>query len=153
MKKIFITALAALISVSAMSQVRCVSSNPDYELTYKRSFTAGNNVIIDFLVTYYGKGKEWFKVCDTRIYDDEGNIYKTYLTAAGYQHDIIPDVGNTGEYAMYVESGIPVKVRITVQNVDEYATMLKKMILTCRVGEGPTSSLPFNIYNIPIPRN
>lgn len=145
MKKIFITALVALISVSAMSQVRCVSSNPDYKLTYKRSFTAGNNVITDFLVTYYGKGTKEFGVYPMTVYDDEGNVYNFGSNGTG-----CVDIGNTGENIISIEPDTPVKIRITVKNVDEYSTLLRKMIMP--YGNGYDKNT-FTITNIPIPRN
>ncbi len=162
MKKLFIIVISLLFASTAFAQVKCVSCDTDFEMTYKRSFVSNNAVIVDFLITYhgqgtaaYGKNRTSIKVtqgANTCIYDDEGNIYKGYMTVEGDPTNIIANVGNSGTCYAELESGIPVKLRITVKDVDEYATSFVKMNLYCTFGYGDGSGI-ISATNIPIPRN
>lgn len=145
MKRIIFCLLFSVLSICAFGQVKCTSSNPSYELTYKRSVVAGNSVIVDFLVTLYGNETKEFRVYEMTVYDDEGNVYNFKANGTG-----CVDVGNTGNNIIYIEPDIPVKIRITVKNVDEYSTLFKKMIMPFGNGYDKNS---FTITNIPIPRN
>lgn len=145
MKKILISCIILFSTIIASGQVKCISSNPSYELTYKRSVVAGNSVIVDFLVTLYGKETKEFRVYDMTVYDDEGIVYNFKANGTG-----CVDVGNTGNNIIYIEPDIPVRIRITVKNVDEYSTLFKKMIMP--FGNGYDKNT-FTITNIPIPRD
>lgn len=145
MKKTLLLFIVLCSTIIASAQVKCTSSNPSYELTYKRTVVAGNSVIVDFLVTLYGNVTKEFRVYEITVYDDEGNVYNFKANGTG-----CVDVGNTGNNIIYIEPDIPVKIRITVKNVDEYSTLFKKMIMPFGNGYDKNS---FTITNIPIPRN
>ena len=155
MKRIILIALCLFSFITAFGQVKCVSSNIDFEMTYKRTFVSNNAVIVDFLITYNGNGSRRFEVSQdmgTCIYDDEGNVYRGQTTASMNPINIIVNIGNTGQNGIDLQSGVPVKVRITIKDVDEFATLFPKMDLSCYFGDGMGWN-PINISNVPIPRN
>lgn len=145
MKRLFTLTISLLIATIAFAQVKCVSSNASYEITYKRSFVSGSSVIVDFLVNNYGNETNYFRIYSITAYDDEGNVYNFESYGTG-----CVDVGNTGNNSADLEPDIPIKVRITLKNVDEFSTIIKKLILPFGNGYDKNS---FTITNIPIPRD
>lgn len=143
MKKILLLFIVLCSTIIASAQVKCTSSNPDYTIAYKRTIVADNTVFVDFTVTYYGNEQVYFRIYDPQIYDDEGNIY----SFSSYN---VVNVGNTGKNGADIEPDIPIKVRIPIKNVDEFATLFNKMILP--YGNGYDKNT-FTIINVPIPRD
>lgn len=143
MKKVIILFLALCCTVIASAQVKCTSSNPDYKIAYKRTIVADNTVFVDFTVTYYGNGQVYFRIYAPQIYDDEGNIYS-------FDSYNVVNVGNTGRNGADISPDIPIKVRIPIKNVDEFATQFYKMII--QYGNGYDENT-FTITNVPIPRD
>jgi hypothetical protein len=143
MKKILSLFIVLCSTIIASAQVKCTSSNPDYTIAYKRTIVADNTVFVDFTVTYYGNEQVYFRIYDPKIYDDEGNIY----SFSSYN---VVNVGNTGKNGADIEPDIPIKVRIPIKNVDEFATLFNKMILP--YGNGYDKNT-FTITNVPIPRD
>ena len=157
MKRLFtlIIAICAVSISAAFGQVKCISSNMDFEMTYKRTFVSNNAVVVDFVITYNGNGNRYFEISEgneTYIYDDEGNVYRGTNIAGWEPANIIVNVGNTGKRGTELPSGVPVKVRITIKDVDEFATLFPKMDLSCYFGDGKGWH-PISISNVPIPRN
>lgn len=154
MKKIIITLLFIVSSLVSYGQVKCICEEPEYEMVYKRTVVRNNDVIMDFTMTYHGKGNGFLAIYENNatFYDDEGNIYEARQTIEGDRINMIADIGNTGKPVQYLESGIPIKVRITLKDVDEFATKFVKIRLSCAHGEFAESSEVL-ISNVPIPRN
>lgn len=155
MKKLILIILGFLTCITAFGQVKCVSSNVDFEMSYKRTIVSNNAVIVDFLITYYGNGSREFSIEEgntTIVYDDEGNIYRGYTTAGNTPTNIFANIGNSGSNKVVLQSEVPVKVRLTIKDVDEYATLFPKMELSCYFGDGKGWH-PITISNVPIPRD
>lgn len=138
----------------AFGQVQCSTDYPDLELRYKRTTVSGNNVYVDFILTYHGKDEIGIRISDgnnTIFYDDEGNIYKGQgLSGMGERrnNNIIADVGNANSDYGVLPSGIPVKLRMLIKNVDEFATSFPKIIITFT----SYGVYEMHISNVPIPR-
>lgn len=143
MKKTLLLFIVLCSTIIASAQVKCTSSNPDYKIAYKRTIVADNTVFVDFTVTYYGDEQVYFRIYGPQIYDDEGNIYS-------FDSYNVVNVGNTGKNGADIEPDIPIKVRIPIKNVDEFATLFNKMILP--YGNGYDKNT-FTITNVPIPRD
>lgn len=109
---------------------------------------------MDFTMVYNGKEEGYIHLYEdnAHFYDDEGNIYEARKTIEGLRINMIADIGNTGKPWAYIEPGIPVKVRITLKDVDEFATKFVKIRLDC-AHDTHSFSKEITITNVPIPRN
>ncbi len=153
MKKIITFLIFTFFSICAFGQVKCILDNPDYEMKYKRTTVNNSDVIMDFTITYHGRGQGYFYIEEGlgNFYDDEGNIYNARKNPVGDRINLFVDIGNSGRCGQYLESGIPIKVRIRLKDVDDFATEFVKINLECKFVENkPFSS--FTITNVPIPR-
>lgn len=86
----------------------------------------------------------------TVIYDDEGNIYGNTTSHYAY-NKIRADIGNSGTHSATILDGVPVKVRVYIDDVDEFATEFIRFNL----GYGPYYLSPtrkIECHNIPIPK-
>lgn len=154
MKRLFIIIVSVFAASAMHGQVRCSTDYPDLELKYKRTTVSGSNVSVDFTLTYHGKDEMEIRISDgnnTIFYDDEGNIYKGQgLSGMGERknNNIIADVGNANSDYGLLPSGIPIKLRMLIKNVDEYATSFPKII----IGFSSYGWYEMQISNVPIPR-
>lgn len=154
MKRLFIIIVSVFAASAMHGQVRCSTDYPDLELKYKRTTVSGSNVYVDFTLTYHGKDEMGIRISDgnnTIFYDDEGNIYKGQgLSGMGERknNNIIADVGNANSDYGLLPSGIPIKLRMLIKNVDEYATSFPKII----IGFSSYGWYEMQISNVPIPR-
>lgn len=62
MKRLFLPVIAVCMTAVTFAQVKIVCDNPDLEVKYKRTFVAGNTVIVDFLFTYMCDGETDFTI-------------------------------------------------------------------------------------------
>lgn len=152
-KLIFLTIGLFFGAISSFAQVKCVSPNMDFNFSYKRCFVSGNTVVIDLTVTYLGDGTREFHVkgAGSRVFDDEGNAYCGY---GDYRSRVRFDLGNTGESTecrLDIESGVPVKLRIFVSDVSEFAASFPKIVFSCYFGDY-RGCHSVTISNVPIPR-
>lgn len=151
MKRIILLAITALITFTAAAQVKIYSGDPYIELKYKRTIVSGNTVIVDFLMTNHHRNEIeacLYNFVNLSFTDDEGNSY-------GNQNFKI-DVGNSGKETGVFSPEIPLKVRLTLTNIDEYATAITSMIYPYYYYPLPSTNSvnrTMKIYNIPIPRN
>lgn len=153
MKRIIIIVIALCYTYISYGQIRCTTDYPDLEIKYKRTTVSGNNVYVDFVMTYYGKDEMEITVIDghqTLFYDDEGNIYKGQGSGNSPYSKIIADVGNTDSSTAVLPSGIPVKLRLTVKEVDEFSTSFTKAKISFI---SSSKWYEMQIGNVPIPRD
>lgn len=150
MKKIILLVIATLFTFVATAQVKIISGDPYIDLKYKRTIVSGNNVIIDFLMTNHSRGEIeaiMYNFVNLSFTDDEGNVY-------GNQNFKI-DIGNSGNETGVFSPEIPLKVRLTLTNIDEYATAITSIIYPYYYYPLPSTNAvdcTMKIYNIPIPR-
>ena len=151
MKKIILLVIASLITFAASAQVKINSGDPYIDLKYKRTIVSGSTVIIDFLMTNLSRGEIeacLYNFVNLSFTDDEGNVY-------GNQNFKI-DIGNSGKETGVFSPEIPLKVRLTLTNIDEYATAITSIIYPYYYYPLPSNNSvnrTMKIYNIPIPRN
>ena len=150
MKKIILLVIASLITFAASAQVKINSGDPYIDLKYKRTIVSGSTVIIDFLMTNLSRGE--IEACLYNFvnlsFTDDGNVY-------GNQNFKI-DIGNSGKETGVFSPEIPLKVRLTLTNIDEYATAITSIIYPYYYYPLPSTNSvnrTMKIYNIPIPRN
>ena len=126
MKRLCYLVILAILPISVFAQ--SVSfTNPDIEVKFKRCICTGTVAYIDLLMTNYS-GETMTPYCGgldkayapdhlfTRVYDDEGNEYIPNVKIGNDYHQF--GVG----FTFQLPEEVPVKVRVTVKNVDKYAT-------------------------------
>ena len=160
MKKIILS-LALLLSmcIGAMAQTKVVYDGPlGINWKFKRSFTQGNTLFVDFVVenntsTDLAEFGAYYTGWDSAIsnnygitaYDDEGNMYD-YDT----QRQINAKNGNQYNFnRVALPKGNMIKVRIRIDGIDEYATLIKTLIVPVYSNRGFSK---LTVTNIPIPR-
>lgn len=130
----------------AQAQESISFSNPDISFEFKRCTSSGATAYIDFLVTNNSDsdingdlltGAEpcsGFEGYYTAAYDDEGNVYRCQD-----QNYKIAGIAIGGSASLYgsgfrfdLPKGIPVKMRVTLTGLDQYATKISLMKITFR---------------------
>lgn len=128
------------------SGFQIVSPHPDIEIQFKRCIISGSTVILDMIITNYGKdatiqlgGSSY-----TQVYDDMGNQYdKTSVSIAdGEMRD--------WQSALF-PTEVPLKFRMQISDVNPEASMFKRINLniyskTIKIDE------VIILYNVPITR-
>ena len=167
MKKLFLlAALLLCMCVGAIAQAKVVYDGPiGIDWKFRRSFTQGNILFVDFVVenntshdfpefgaAYSGWDSAASNSYGITAYDDEGNMYD-YDT----QRHINAKNGNQYNFnRVALPKGNMIKVRIRIDGIDEYATIIKTFIIPVyhpgldRLGIPGFSKL--TVTNIPIPR-
>ena len=130
----FAAMFAFTFSISAQPSVSF--ENPDIVFKFKRCVSVGNIAYLDFIITNIGS-KELVPTVlydgiqvhskETKIYDDEANMYEAEY---GREHTIqkidiagqAPD--GIKDFDFNLPVGVPLKMRITLAGVDEFATEL-----------------------------
>ncbi len=141
--------------------------NPGIDFKFKRCVCSGSTAYVDFTITNNSKvhvqghllEKEpcsGFANYYTAAYDDEGNMY-TFRTAPCKINHI--DIANQSvsynyEFSFDLPVGVPVRMRVTLSNVDEYATTIS-LLKVCFRNMNPSEyygQALFEAKNIPIVR-
>lgn len=128
------------------SGFKIVSPHPDIEIQFKRCIISGSTVILDMIITNYGKdatiqlgGSSY-----TQVYDDMGNQYdKTSVSIAdGEMRD--------WQSALF-PTEVPLKFRMQISDVNPEASMFKRINLNIY-----SKTIKFDeviiMYNVPITR-
>lgn len=128
------------------SGFQIVSPHPDIEIQFKRCIISGSTVILDMIITNYGKdatiqlgGSSY-----TQVYDDMGNQYdKTSVSIAdGEMRD--------WQSALF-PTEVPLKFRMQISDVNPEASMFKRINLNIY-----SKTIKFDeviiLYNVPITR-
>lgn len=156
MKRLALILLFTLFAMSGYAQTIRLNA-PDVEIKFKRCIASGGSAYVDLVMTNWSEKeirgecvwKEPMNSYDnyyTAVYDDEGNIYRYDYLSFSF----------AGESSMsfYAPCEIPIKVRIYIRNLDEYASEIKLLKIAFR---GMPSSEPYGaalleIRDIPITR-
>ena len=165
MKKIILSfALLLCMCVGAFAQTKVVANGPiGIDWKFKRSFMNGTTLVVDLVmenntgkdvrgvVTYSFSSKNG--MVKLKAYDDEGNVYPG--NAVGENKFS----GKMGSVALNNWETIPknnlVKIRLQIADIDEYATLLKTLIVPVMIMTNGTSgqeNCELKVTNIPIPR-
>lgn len=172
MKKNLLISMAMLLSFVALAQVQCTFlDNPDISAQFKRCVAIGNTAYVDFILTNNGRkdlrgyvsAKEHCAGYDGYIssaYDDEGNVYTGYDYMKGWPDKRLYSVtiagtcsivGGSGSFTL--PSGIPVKGRIEIKDLDGYATMFNLVKIAFRgMSDGTYGIALLELKNVPITR-
>ena len=165
MKRLLLSATMLLcMCVGAIAQTKVVYDGPmGIDWKFKRSFMNGNTLFVDFVVENntshdfpeFGAVNQGYdpaisNTYNITAYDDEGNMYD-YWT----QRQINAKNGNQYNFnRVALPKGNMIKVRIRIDGIDEYATIIKTFIIPVYhpgiLGIPGFSKL--TVSNIPIPR-
>ena len=123
MKRFFTILLLSTISVIGYAQVNFSSGNPSVEMNLKRTVAQGDKVTMDFIITCHVEA-QYIDFKDPEIYDDEGNLYTGWIPNSSVHYSSFTIDGRTefGSSRLQLQRDIPRKMRLNVQNVDEYAS-------------------------------
>lgn len=156
----------AVLFISIASYAQSVTfSVPGIEITYKRCIATGTSAYIDFVMTNW-TGKEiqglslssevmaGYEEYVTVVYDDEGNIYKpgSGISSVKIADDTFTPSLSARPFAL--PSEVPVKFRVRLTNVDEFAAEFKLLKMNFRgLDEGTVYGVSLlQIRDIPIIR-
>ena len=161
MKKLLLSAALLLcMCIGAMAQTKLIVNNGPIGLDwkFKRSFLSGSTLVVDFVVENNTSKDIECMVAPTygaglKAFDDEGNVYtyenRNFSGITGSKNQI------------WVWESIPVgnliKVRLQISGIDEYATVIKNLIVPILTdatnGRNPVAQQSeLRVTNIPIPR-
>ena len=164
-KNIFSVLMLLLMNLAVCAQVKQNRDNLpiDLNIKLKRCVVSGNQGYIDLIVTnntgypisdvfvlpYNGN----VKYSETVAYDDEGNVYFFKQNGNGIKEITVGGKGNGGLYSALPEE-VPVKVRIELQGVSEFATefTMLNMIFRGDLTPNKTQDGSVTFRNIPITR-
>lgn len=166
MKRLLLAVVAFFIASLAYCQTTVKFAYPEIEFKFKRCICSGNTAYIDFTILNNTKtdikgildydGNPYNGIFPV-AYDDEGNVYRT--RGEQYQISRIDIAGRSlpqpQPYSFLLPAGVPVKMRVTLSGVDEYAakfTMLK-ILFREFYRSGWADYTPVEIREIPIMRN
>lgn len=124
---------------------KIVPPNPNIEIKVTRCMAFGNNVIIDFILTNYGSDASIEFMRGSVAYDDLGNQYPNFYTGGGGDSE--------WNQKMLYPTEIPVKCRMTIDNVKENASNFKRINLAVYCPALKlNANTPIMFYNMPITR-
>ena len=156
MKRLALILLFTLFAMSGYAQTIKLNA-PDVEIKFKRCIASGGSAYVDLVMTNWS-GKEirgervWKEPMNsydnyyTAVYDDEGNMYR---------HDSLSfSFAGESSNSFYAPCEIPIKVRIYIRNLDEYASEIKllKMAFRGMPSAEPYGAALLEIRDIPITR-
>lgn len=151
MKKLFIIFIALCCTFMAGAQVKINTGDPYIGLQYKRTIVSGNTVMVDFVMTNF-KNIEieacLYNFVNLSFTDDEGNVYDN--------NSFKIDIGNSGQETAVFSPEVPLKVRLILTNINEYATAITSINYPYYYMTDPgriATHRTMKIYNIPIPRD
>ncbi len=155
MKKLFLVAVAALISVfSANAQVKIESPHPDLDIKITRCAYANGTVIVDMVITNFGNDEKLRLGCNEVLaYDDEGNMYDGHLRS---QTNTKVTMGLMSVKSLYTHSealypqDIPLKFRLQLENISSNASKfaLLSMGFTSNGTMGLNGEKPIKVRNL-----
>ena len=151
--------VAVALSVAVASAQSVKFSAPDVEVKFKRCIAMGSNAYIDLVMTNW-TGKDLNPYCYNRVsldgvnhftsaYDDEGNMYKGFTNLS-----VLVGGENVSNGRFAFPREIPVKIRVYIKNLNEYASEIKLLKLAF-IGMVPTDYYGYavlEIRGIPITR-
>ncbi|WP_455673969.1 hypothetical protein [Phocaeicola sp.] len=150
--------LFLLIPIGGWAQsesLKIKTNNPDFKIKVKRCEAMDKTCTIDVLLSNVGDSDVTIALCggftgNSKAYDDEGNMYtdeKVLVSVGGGRLDC----GNT-PYTQ-LSPNVPVKARIQIEGVPEYAQTINLINLVVFCSEWNFSwDKPVKISNIPISR-
>ncbi len=130
--------VAVALSVAVASAQSVKFSAPDVDVKFKRCIATGNNAYIDVVITNW-MGKDVNAYCITKesmanyghhftaAYDDEGNMYRPFSEIS-----ILVGGENVLSDHFYLPREIPVKLRVYIKNLNEYASEIKLLKIAFR---------------------
>lgn len=141
MRRFFLFAVLLCAAFSmAEAQPSIKFDNPEISFRFKRCICSGNTAYVDFLIMNNSSGELSSRIMDeepcdangyTAAYDDEGNVYRAdggKLAVRIADSDPFYRV----DYSFNLPMGVPVKMRVTLTGVDEFATMLPLLKIAFR---------------------
>ncbi len=149
MKRLFLVAAAVIFAtLSVSAQIKIQSPHPDLEVEITRCSGANGTVIIDMVITNFGREENInFNSRNINIYDDEGNAYNTEnarilfgLTGSGME---------TNKTYTFPQD-LPLKFRLQIDDVSPRASKLTLL----KVGMSSNGLLslvtrrPLTIHNV-----
>ena len=164
MKKLSLLLVAMTIALSAYAQ-SITFSVPGIEVTYRRCIGSGTSAYVDFIMTNWtgeeiqgsslsSEAMAGYENYVTVAYDDEGNVYRpgSGISSVKIGDDIFTPSLAARPFALPV--GVPVKFRVRLSNVDEFATEFKLLKMNFRgLDEGTDYGVSrLEIRDIPITR-
>ena len=156
MKRILYFALLISMAVTINAQVKVISPHPDIKIKFLRCKEAGGTATLEFTLTnlsrkdiiIYMWGAEPTRT--TKIYDAEWNYYDT-----DEQVNIQIANGPASSYMKCTENtfpaDIPVKCKVAINGLDEYAAELSRVVIDMLVVNGTNKDIEFK--NVPIIRD
>ena len=155
MKRLALILLFTLFAMSGYAQTIKLNA-PAVEIKFKRCIASGGSAYVDLVMTNWSE-KEIRGECVwrepmasydnyyTAVYDDEGNMYRDSLSFS---------FAGESSNSFYAPCEIPIKVRIYIRNLDEYASEIKllKMAFRGMPSAEPYGAALLEIRDIPITR-
>ena len=158
MKRLALILLFTLFAMSGYAQTIKLNA-PDVEIKFKRCIASGGSAYVDLVMTNWS-GKEFSGLLThqeqmasasydnyyTAVYDDEGNMYRHNSLSFSFAGE--------SSYSFYAPCEIPIKVRLYIRNLDEYASEIKllKMAFRGMPSAEPYGAALLEIRDIPITR-
>lgn len=143
MKKFFFSLAFALVSICAFSQVKVSINYPDVDVVFKRCIVKGDIAYLDYMITNNSKEELLVQLGSTNTqtddemsaFDDEGNVYRYSDSEKSRLIFKFSLAGHEFEDMFYskivnIPIGIPIKGRIGIRNIDEFATQFKLVKIT-----------------------
>ena len=152
MKRLFLLVVAVLFVAAGYAQ-SVKFTVPDVDVKLKRCIGSGNSAYIDLVMTNW-TNKEIQAHCTDRdhlnnygviytaAYDDEGNVYKfkSALSVTVSGEDVA-----FGSF--YLPREVPVKVRVYIKNLSEYAREFKLLKMSFR-GVSPVEPYGISLLEV-----
>ena len=133
---------------SQRSNVKIITNHPDFKVRIQRCEVSGRTCVIDLIMENVGYQdvKLMYWTNGSSVYDDEGNQYAAPRVLIG-QADVY--YGYTSLLA-----NVPVKARITIEGVAEFATMFRRIDirLHCEQWGLGYNNKKLVLMNVPITR-
>ncbi|MBR4735579.1 MAG: hypothetical protein IK052_05750 [Bacteroidales bacterium] len=171
MKRIIASFAAAVaICIGCFAQTKITFDNPDIKFTFKRCVVSGKIAYVDFLILnetgaavdglFRRDNEEGYGYTDyfTAVYDDEGMVYR-------WDFGNVPRIAGAeiGGYSLGGSSltnfklpvGVPVRMRLTIIGLDEYATELTLVKVAFRNMKSvhPYGIAVMDAHHLPITRD
>lgn len=138
---------------SQRANTKIITNHPDFKVRIQRCEVSGSTCVIDMIwenvgyqdVQIYHRNSS----SDNSVYDDEGNQYATPTIIVGRK--------NMAWGGTSLLSNVPVKVRIQIEGVSEFATMFRRidLCIDCNqwiLGYASVPPKKFVLMNVPITR-
>lgn len=118
-------------------------TNPDIEVKFRRCICSGSSAYVDLVMTNYSgmdmtgvslasEAMAGYESYVTVVYDDEGNVYKPHYGISSVSiggDSFMPSLAGRN---FLLPAEVPVKIRIYLKGVDEFATELTLLRMNFR---------------------